>query len=73
MFAWVMCLVAITLGVKVSAPAIAAVLATPHQSLAPIISFLMGAAWYLTFLVVVLGVSKKFWLERLANSKRRAN
>ena len=69
MFIWVMCLIAITLGVKLSASYIG----TADYPIAPFVSFLMGVTWYLTFLTVVLGVNNKYWIERLANSKRHTN
>lgn len=73
MFVWVMCLIPITLGVKVNASDIATVSATADHAIAAFISFFMGAIWYLTFLTVVIGVSKRYWLERFANSKGHAN
>lgn len=73
MFVWVLCLIAITLGVKVNASDIATVPAAAGHSVAAFISFFMGAIWYLTFLTVVIGVSKRYWLERLAYSKGHAN
>jgi hypothetical protein len=73
MFVWVLCLVAITLGVKVNASDMATVSAAAGHPIAAFISFFMGAVWYLTFLTVVAGVSKSYWLERFANSKRHSN
>ena len=64
MFIWVVCLVGISLGIKVSASEIGA---ANHS----ILHFFLTTIWYLTFLTVVLGVSKKYWLESL--TKRRSN
>lgn len=61
MFIWVVCLIAISLGVKIGASGM------------PFVSFLMSMIWYLTFLTVVLGVTKKYWLERMAKSKGHTN
>jgi hypothetical protein len=63
MFMWVMCLIAISLGVKVGAYGIGAA----DHPIAPFVSFLMGMTWYLTLLTAVLGVSKKYWLQHLAS------
>ena len=68
MFVWVLCLIAITLGVKVNATELAAVSVPAGHPIAELLSFLMGAIWYLTLLAVVVGLSKSYWLERFANS-----
>jgi len=73
MFVWVLCLIAITLGVKVSASEMAAVSAPAGYPIADIVSFIMGAIWYLTLLAVVVGLSKNYWLERFANLNRRTD
>ena len=73
MFVWVLCLIAITLGVKVIAPDTGTVLANPDHPIAALVSFFMGGIWYLTLLGAVIGVSKKYWLERFANAKWHAN
>jgi len=73
MFVWVLCLVAITLGVKVNAAEIATVSAATGGPIDAFVSFFMGAIWYLTLLAVVVGVTKSYWLERFANSKGHAD
>ena len=66
---WVVCLIAISLGVKVGASG----MATGDYSIAPFVSFVMGMTWYVTFLTVVLGVTKEYWFERIANWKGRTD
>ncbi len=65
MLIWVACLVVISLGVKIGASG----MVTAGHPIVPFVSFLMSMTWYVTFLTVVLGVTKKYWLERIASTK----